>query len=315
MKRMRKIMLSLLAVFALVMVIQVPTKAATGTVTMTGFTDKSVTVSWTVPTLPAGYTLNSYDIYDTTTKTYVATNISPSQTSLTVPITGKGYVAYWRVEYNYTTGYGSQYSSTIGWSYVNTTPVKYTTKQFSSYNFYSSSKKVDFVVSKAAGSTGTKLEIYQLSNGKKKKTLTSKGTYFDAFKFASNTAYKYRVRSYYTNDTTKKTYYGSWSSYRYFAAPTISGSYTTAAKGINVTLKKGSGIIKYKVQVSAKKNSGFKTVKTIKVGKKSKYTYKITKCSGKKLKKGKTYYIRVIPVLKGNKSSDAYGTATVSFYR
>lgn len=57
-------------------------------------------------------------------------------------------------------------------------------------------------------------------------------------KYAKDSAYRYRARCYYYNDTMRQNYYGNWSANRYFAVPSVKVKKSTAKKGINVTLKK-----------------------------------------------------------------------------
>lgn len=318
MKTTKKMILSTLALIALLFIIRVPSNAA-GSVQMTKFTDNTITVAWSAPSLYSGYTLNSYSIYDTTTNTYLATDISPNQTSYTMKVSGKGYIGRWRIDYIYTSRYGASYTYTgYGYTYVNTVPATYSKNKFGVSSLLSYTKKVSFAVQKYSSDSylGTELEIRKVSNGKKVKTIKIRSSISDYIPFSSNVAYKYRVRAYYSNPSTQKTYYGGWSTYRYYAAPTFSGKYSAAKKEIKLTgIKKGSGIAKYKIQISTNKTSGFKTVKTIKIGKKKTYSCRISKYKKKKLKKNKTYYIRITPVIKGNKKSDTYGTASLTFYR
>lgn len=71
-------------------------------------------------------------------------------------------------------------------------------------------------------------------------------------------------------------------------------------KTIKVKGPKVKGMKKYKVQVSKKRDSGYKTVKNLKPGK----SYTISKFKGKKLKRSVTYYIRIVPVTSSGISSD-----------
>ena len=85
-------------------------------------------------------------------------------------------------------------------------------------------------------------------------------------------------------------YHGEWSDviYRYMRSVTLK-KVTPGKRKLTVTWSKDSNASGYRVQYSTKKNmSGAKTVK---INGKTK-----TKCTIKKLKKGKKYYVKVMPV-------------------
>ena len=102
--------------------------------------------------------------------------------------------------------------------------------------------------------------------------------------------YKYRVRAFLTNSAGQKIY-GSWSDYKTICNQSTV-KYKTSGRKIKLSWGKITGASKIKIQISTKKNSGYKTAKTLSG---SKTSYTITKYGKSKLKKGKTYYVRVIP--------------------
>ena len=309
MKGMKKLALSLLAVFALALVIQVPTKAASGGVAMSGSVKStSVTISW--PVYTSSYrTVTGYVIMNNNQEV-VKTVSGASTTSATVTGLSKGYSDWWSVYATYTYN-GSSGTSYIGYARVLTTPATISKSNFGLTYLYG--KQIRVGVKSDTTISGAQVQIYNLKTGKKYKS----GNISKYYSLKYNTAYKYRVRAYYTNSDTAKTTYGSWSTWRYLSVVSGSSSYNAGsrASGITYKLKKGTGITKYKIQMSTKKDSGFKTVKTVKVGSKSTIKTTIKKISGKKFSKNKTYYVKIIPVLKGNKSSDTYGKDSFSFYK
>lgn len=123
--------------------------------------------------------------------------------------------------------------------------------------------------------------------------------------------YKYRVRAY-INTTDGRKVYGSWSDYRLLCNQK-KVTYIASNRKIKLKWSKITGVSKIKVQISTKEKSGYKTCATLS-GKKTGYT--ISKYGKSALKKGKTYYVRVIPqakLSKKNVSSDTwiYGKITV----
>lgn len=115
--------------------------------------------------------------------------------------------------------------------------------------------------------------------------------------------YKYRVRAYVvTTDSNRiqgKKYYGNWSDYRYVTFPK-SVKYSTANNQIKLSWSKLTGVSKVKIQISTKENSGYKTCDTIS-GKKT--TYTIKKYGKAKLKKGKSYWVRISYQYKSGKKT------------
>lgn len=77
-------------------------------------------------------------------------------------------------------------------------------------------------------------------------------------------------------------------------------NYRSGYESLKIKVPKIKGVKKYKIQVSKKRDKGYKNVKTAKPGK----TYTISKYKGKKFKLGKTTYFRVVPVLSNGKTSD-----------
>lgn len=116
--------------------------------------------------------------------------------------------------------------------------------------------------------------------------------------------YRARVRAYAKDDNGNKTY-SEWSDYGYYAKDLshqdveTDGYYVKKKNKVKVTWNKIKGATKYDIYMSTADRTGFKKVKTVK---KNKNTFTITKFRKKKLKKGRTYYVRVCAVTKvGNR--------------
>ena len=112
---------------------------------------------------------------------------------------------------------------------------------------------------------------------------------------------KTRVRAYITIGNKK--FFGPWSSYSYNAS-NKKIKISSKSKKITVKWKKISGAAGYTIYISKKSGSGYKKVKTLS---KKKTSITIKKYGKKKLKKGKTYYIRMKYLIKVGKKKVASG--------
>ena len=149
--------------------------------------------------------------------------------------------------------------------------------------------------------SGYEVEVsYPEAKGTKKfkseKSYTVDGSYATV-SYKEGKFMRYRVRAFVKTDNGVK--YGSWSDYRAFCEMVnVKSSMKYGSKKINLSWKKVSGSGRFKIQVSTKKNSGYKTFATLKSSAKK---ATVTKCGKTKFKKGKTYYVRVIPEVKSGK--------------
>ena len=235
-------------------------KADVGIIKMAGYTDNSITVEWQPQNNP-NYKVNSYSIKDKETDRILWTGDADTvKATIQKP---KGYIGEWELLSNrtYTTEYGGTLDAHVDFVYVNTTPADMTKKQFGIANLYPNKKQIMFDINAPEGQSGVQFEVY---NAKKKRIVSkdSGNLAGEMMKYANDSAYRYRARCYYYNDTMRQNYYGNWSANRYFAVPSVKVKKSTAKKGINVTLKKGTGISKYTVYVSKKYDSGYKKAKT-----------------------------------------------------
>lgn len=143
---------------------------------------------------------------------------------------------------------------------------------------------------------------YSYVNGKNKRVKDiSTDCYFEIP--CKKNFYKARVRAYAKDDNGNKTY-GEWSDYGYYAKDLshqdveTDGYHVKKKNKVKVTWNKIKGAVKYEVYMSTADKTGFKKVKTVK---KNKNTFTITKFRKKKIKRGRTYYVRVCAVTKVGK--------------
>lgn len=138
-------------------------------------------------------------------------------------------------------------------------------------------------------------------NGKLKKTVTESSNSLRIADFVNGKAIQYRVRPYITCGTKK--IYGEWSGFKSIGYATkATAKYNKKSKKLTVKWSKVSGAKSYTIYISTNKSKSFKKVKTVKAK-----TRKITikKCGKKKLKKGTTYWVRIVPNVKSGKKTVA----------
>lgn len=141
------------------------------------------------------------------------------------------------------------------------------------------------------GYNGYQAEVWAATGKNYKRVAVKINSYDEIFiknsQLKKNKFFKVRVRAYNVDKNGKKLY-GPWSDWKYFShQPTVKKMKVTK-KGIDISFNKIDGTGRYDVYVYDGKGSKFK-----KVGSTTKTKYTITKCNGKKLQKGKTYYVFV----------------------
>lgn len=288
--------------------------------TVTASTKKSVTISWTPKQDDGFYSVLGYKILDKNTDKYICTVNDPKASSATITGLRTGYKGYWSVYYVVKRKRtGSERTGFLGSCYVNTSSLD--KAKVSEFRLSDMRSQGDVMVVAdnpyASQSYNRKVNIqvkfYKRRGNKWKKcgTYTGSGSgataYTSYIKVSANTAYRYQIRYYSQNALTGKNYYGGWSGYRYFVSPGANKSKVTASgSGITFQLKKGAGIKKYKIYLS-KDQKSWSCVRTVNVTSKSKKTIKATikKYKKKSLKKGTTYYYKIVPYVVGSKKSDA----------
>lgn len=165
-----------------------------------------------------------------------------------------------------------------------------------------------YTFSVAAGNLDVDGWQWQLTNAKGNKVLKSgQGSSFSTS--LKGTFYKYRVRSYVECGTGKS--YSAWSTFKTVAIPNSVSGRRVGKKALRVSIGKVSGATKLAVYISTSEKSGFKKVKTVSAKKR---TLTIKKIGKKKLKTGKTYYVKIIPMAKvGKKTIKAQTYAVYNF--
>lgn len=267
-----------------------PDAAQMGALTVADVSATSLTITWTP--CPGA---TSYNVYDGTTKTllgtvtnttYVRNSLAPgnSYSIQVVPVrtTEAGYAAFdsYRILSNVYTKPNK--------------PVKPSTANFGLSSIYYNINAAYFgATDPSKSANGYEIEVYTMKGNKKVFTATRSS---NRFAVKRNTAYKYRCRFYATYGNEK--IYGDWSGYRYFAYQTVSGK--KYSNRIKMSWKKVANAKNYTVSISTKEKGGYKKVKTLS----SKSTsLTIRKCGKSKIKKNKTYYVKVVANLKDGKKS------------
>ena len=138
-------------------------------------------------------------------------------------------------------------------------------------------------------------------NGKLKKTVAESSSSLRIADFINGKAIQYRVRPYI--DCGAKKIYGEWSGFKSIGYATkATAKYNKKSKKLTVKWSKVSGAKSYTIYISTNKSKSFKKVKTVKA---STRKIAIKKCGKKKIKKGKTYWIRIVPNVKSGKKTVA----------
>ncbi len=267
-----------------------PDAAQMGALTVADVSATSLTITWTP--CPGA---TSYNVYDGTTKTllgtvtnttYVRNSLAPgnSYSIQVVPVrtTEAGYAAFdsYRILSNVYTKPNK--------------PVKPSTANFGLSSIYYNNNAAYFgATDPSKSANGYEIEVYTMKGNKKVFTATRSS---NRFAVKRNTAYKYRCRFYATYGNEK--IYGDWSGYRYFVYQTVNGK--KYSNRIKMSWKKVANAKNYTVSISTKEKGGYKKVKTLS----SKSTsLTIRKCGKSKIKKNKTYYVKVVANLKDGKKS------------
>lgn len=273
-----------------IQMVTAPDAAQMGELKLAEATTTSLTIMW-APCPGA----TSYQIFDESTRAllgtvtdpvYVRSGLAPENAYATrvVPVrtSDTGYVAY-------------ASSRTLSNTYTRPNkPATPSTANFGLSNiFYNINVAYFGATDPSRTANGYEIEVYTLKGNKKVFTASGSGSRFTVKR---NTAYKYRCRFYKTYGNER--IYSDWSGNRYFVYQTVSG--TKYSNRIKVGWKKVSGAKSYTVSVSTKEKGGYKKVKTLS----SKSTSLTIRKFGKnKIKKGKSYYVKVVANLKdGGKS-------------
>lgn len=266
-----------------------PDASQMGELILSDATTDSLTITWTP--CPGA---TSYIIYDNvgvalgtvTNTTFVRSGLAPGNAYSTkvVPVrtTDAGYTAY------------NSWRTLSGVFTKPNKPAKPSTANFGLTNIYYNINVAYFgATDPSRSANGYEIEVYTMKGNKK--VFTATGTN-NRFVVKRNTAYKYRCRFYTTYGNEK--IYGDWSNNRYFVYQTVSGK--KYSNRIKMSWKKVANAKNYTVSISTKEKGGYKKVKTLS----SKSTsLTIRKCGKSKIKKNRTYYVKVVANLKDGKKS------------
>lgn len=173
--------------------------------------------------------------------------------------------------------------------YVKTVPPAVAQLAITNAYFYSNSIQFGWL-SGTSSEDGYQLQVS--ASGKKTYSANTTSSYFNYSNY-KGTFTKFRVRPYIIIKNTKV--YGAWSSYKYYAVPKSLTLRSVTRKNVKYSWSKVKGAFNYIVYASTSRDSGYKQVKKLS-NKKTNIT--ITKLNGKKLKKNKTYYFKVVTICK-----------------
>lgn len=268
-----------------------PAKAYAASVTQTGATASSITISWEDQN-DGKKTIENYKVSWGPEYTYTNTVTLPATTTshtLTGLNTGSNYSV--KVTYDYTSSYGSKYTdSYVGIAQVATRVVKPTGVKQVKWWYYIKNVEFTWDVQKAA--TGVEWKLCKASTGKKVKggTSTYPSSSFTASKISNNVVYTAQVR------VKDKYGWSPWSDKAYLFTQPMLTKKTKATNGkLTIAWGKINGATGYQVFVSNKEKSGYKKVATLKSTKSS---YALKKFKGKKISKSKTYYAYIVATKK-----------------
>ncbi len=225
--------------------------------------------------------------------TTVATTVKMSQ--------GKAYWCYVYACRKSATGYVARGS--YNYAYFKTLAPAFNSKSFGLVSVYEYLGSYHFSASSAYDRDGVQFQ-FLTPKGKVKKNIykdySSSGTTTASVdNFINGNFYKYRVRPYVQCGT--KRVFGGWSTYKYIgAAKKVSSKFNKKKKYVSLSISKVSNASSFTVYASTKENSGFKKVKTVSAKKRS---LTIKKVAGKKLKKNKYYYFKIVPNAKVGKKT------------
>lgn len=185
--------------------------------------------------------------------------------------------------------------------FVKTLAPAINTKNFGVTNAWTNINYFDFGVSFPYAKDGLRFQ-FATPKGKVKKnayTSYSGSNSVSVNNFIQGNFYKYRVCSFVQCGA--KRVYSQWSSYKYIGMPK-SGKFKLSRnrKALTFSFSKVSNASGYTVYASTKENSGYKKVKTLKAKKRS---VTVKKVAGKKIKKNKKYYFKVVPNAKVGKKT------------
>ena len=264
-------------------------------------TSNSITIGWTKATGANLYKVKISEKGGDFTKTVSTSN---NKVTLTKLKTNREYSITICGERKSAAGFIADSADSYLYAYASVVPTKVTGVKIDDYWRYSEGVNVKFnsLGNKYYGADGYQAETWTAY--KKKDTKVASGSSSTGYgismfskQFGKTNFYKVRVRAYTVNSTNNKKKYGPWSGWVYTAPQPKVKKMKSYSKGMQISYEKITGASRYDVYVSTSKKSGYK-----KVASTTKTTYTLTKFKGKKLKKGTTYYVYVLPAKKVGKT-------------
>ncbi len=225
---------------------------------------------------------------------------------------GKAYWCYLYACRKSATGYVAV--GTYNYAHFKTLAPAFNSKGFGLTNAWDSLNSYQFAASSAYDRDGVQFQLLT-PGGKAKKNVYQDGssgtTSTSVNNFINGYYYKYRVRPYVMCGTRRV--FGGWSGYKYIGVEKkVSTKFNKKKKYVTLSISKVSNASSFTVYASTKKNSGFKKVKTVSAKKRS---VTIKKVAGKKLKKNKVYYFKVVVNGKVGKKTVPSGYSKVYSWR
>ena len=265
----------------------------------------SITMTWTAKEDAVAYNVYVGEDYSTAT---LCGQLPATSTSATITGLLPGSEYYVAVKYLKLTSSGTTSEYAVGSEYdARTVPTVVTGLNQDRWWYYIKVLDVKWDNVESADSYE-----YEIRNAKGKKVASGTSTYpnCELRKVSNKMVYQVRVRA--TSTICGQTFTTPWTNWAYcFHQPMIKGRHNGGS--ISISWGKITGATGYDVYVSAKKDSGYKKVKSLG---KNKTSYTITKCGGKKIKSNKKYYVYVVAKKKVGKTTyDSGLNYTWSFYR
>ena len=275
---------------------------AAAAVTQKGCKPTSITIQWQAPDVGSG-TLDGYTVYagkDYNTIKKVAT-LTPDKTSYTLKKLKAGAVRTFKVTYDYTSSYGSQYTDYyVGTIYdARTTPCAVT--KLKEQTWYHNTNKVYVQWKKVNSASGYQYKFFR-NNGKKLDGDTITNSYTTSAssgKVSETEVFTAKVRAY--AEVNGKKYYGGWSAPVYLVPQSEVTNISVKKKKVTLKLRRVTGATSYNLYVTTDQNKKGKKLKTIKATKKDKKT--LTTTVKMKLNKKKTYYFYTQTIKKVKKKN------------
>lgn len=299
MKNMKKFLVGILCVFAMVAMIKVPVNAASN-FWQSSATQNSATLEWNNQIFSGTTVTSIFITYNGKQYNYGSSVRRATFSNLPDNFAGRFTLGYKYKSGNYT--YTRSNAATI---YVNTVPTNVATPNFGIYSSTGSAVRIG-VARPSANTTGAIVELYKnnsYAGTYEAKYKDSSFFYTELITPAKNAIYKYRVIYFYDNKTSghEQRYTSpAFSDFRQFVIPSVSGRAKSNKKGFSMKLKRITGASKYLVQLS-QDGVNFMSAKSVKITKKKKtYSFQVTK----KYKKKMYNHIRLYTYISGYGYSD-----------